>query len=69
MNIRLTPLDVARVKLLQHHFLSMEPLGVELTHVDVVRTALRVTVAKAGYPESDVVDLALQDDVVERATG
>lgn len=63
MNIRLTPMDVARVKLLQDYFLRIEPLGVELSHVDIVRAALRASTTRAGFGDGDVADTALELEV------
>ena len=48
VNVRLGPLDVARVDLLRSHFDRLEPIGLEISNVDIVRAALRTTCAKAG---------------------
>ena len=48
VNLKLNRLDAARVRVIQRHFQSLEPVGIDLSNVDVVRLALRETMTKLG---------------------
>ena len=54
MNVQLTTKDKAMVRAIQAHFSNIEPIGVSLGNVDVLRIGLQMVAKKLELTEADI---------------